>query len=598
MSSSRLTGAIDAAFRCLLLLGALTGFVAASAWSAPLPEVLIEATERDAQRLTRSRKPPGVAVAVVVDGEIVWTRAWGSADLGIRRSLSTATPFPLGDVSKLYTAALALKLEAGGVVDFEARLDAALPDVEIASRFEHADPCAITLRQLLSEHAGLPAERWRGTFMESPLSVPGPLPPNDELYLLRPPGELHGYSNVGFVLAGEWLSRAAGESFERAMTTHVLAPLKLEASGYDRRAGLVVGHDKRKPVSPVFARDPAPSGMIASIDDLARFLAALMPVGSGGRSALLPAAQTRALFSPHNDGVTLDAGHGVGLGYSVHISAWRGVGHVLAANSRYPHTFGEVVVFAEHGLAVAVLGNASGDRASARFVRRLVDRLLEWRADIPPRPEAGLEPPARIVLPDGMRADEPAARYNTLAGLVPIRRENAGFVADVLGWRLHARPRPDGWYRLSWHVLGIIPVEPDMLERMLVRPVQANGRRLLLIWAGGRILVIGSAFKAETLELPWRALAGRYRLRNGDVLTEQMEIETIELDVEDDLLIVRYTLPLPFPIRFRTRIPAVPLGADRLRVPGFGGSLGEQARVHFGTSPRIEFAGYILERVP
>lgn len=565
------------------------------AQAEPLPETLAQAIAGDAQRLTRSRKPPGLAVAIVVNDDVLWADAWGRADLGSDAEFTTKTSFPLGDVSKLYTAALALKLEAEGRVDLDGRLDAALPDIRIASRFEGVDPGAITLRQLLSGHAGLPPERWAGAYGSSPSPAgPAPLPASDALYLLRPPGQLHGYSNVGVVLAGEWLARAAGERFDVAMSRRVLRPLRLEASGYEAPSDRAIGHEGRTPQPPVFMRDAAPSGLYASTEDVARFIAALMPSGAGGASRLLPAAQTRALFGAHNEDVVLDLGHGIGLGFSVQASSRPAVGRVLAASSLQPDTFAEVMVFVDHGVGLVVLGNAGMDRASGRFMRRLVDRLLAWRAKIPPRPDDDPDLPDVIPLPSTVRDDAPAARYNTLAGLVPIRREADGFVARVLGWSLHARPRSDGWYRLSWHLLGFIPIEPGLLERILVRPVRAKGRRLLLLWAGGRSLVVGSTFDNGSLSPRWRALVGRYRLLNGDPLTRRMKVEAIELANDDDALVVRYPLTTPF--RTQIHIPVEPLADDRLFIPGFGGTLGEQAQVRFGPPPRIEFAGYLFER--
>lgn len=563
--------------------------------TAAAPAELIAAIESDAARLVRSRTPPGLAVAIAVDGEVAYAGAFGVADLASRRPLTTQTPCPLGELSKLYTAVLALRLAAQGTIDLDDRLDGALPQITIASRFDGVDPGTITLRRLLSQHAGLPPERWGGMLqrVEQPIT-PARAPRSEDLYLLRPPGDLYGYSNVGYALAGEWLARAAGRPFEQAMRAHVFEPLALAATGYDSSPDRVVMHDGRTPQPMLRARDPAALGVHAGVADLARFLAALQPAKPEAASGALSPAQLSELWRAQNDDVALDFGWGRGLGVDLYRSRRDRVGPVLATASSHPDSFAELLAFPDHGLALAVLGNGAGTRRTAAFVRATVDRLLEWRAGVPPRGDDDLPVPERVPIPPGVQPDTPAPRYSTLAGLVPLRPERDGFAAEVMGWTLHARARADGWFRVRWHLLGFIPIDPGPLERLLVLPARAGARRVLLLWLDGRVLVVGSTFRAPPLTARWRALAGRWRLVEGDGLTERLKLTGIELAVQDELLVFRYTLPLPMTVS--ARIPAVPLGRDRLLVPGFGASLGEQARVEFGARPRLRYAGYLFER--
>lgn len=577
-------------------LAALALSLAAIPATAAPPAELIAAIESDAARLVRSRTPPGLAVAIAVDGEVAYTGAFGVADLTSRRALTEQTPFPLGELSKLYTAVLALRLAAQGKVDLDDRLADALPQITIASRFDGVDPGAITLRQLLSQHAGLPPERWGGMLqrVEQPVT-PARAPRSEDLYLLRPPGELYGYSNIGYALAGEWLARAAGRPFEQAMRTHVFEPLALTATGYDNSPERVVMHDGRTPQPMLRARDPAALGVQAGVADLARFVAALQPTKPGAASSvLLPSAQLSELWRAQNQTVALDFGWGRGLGADLYRSRRDRVGRVLATASSHPDGFVELLAFPDHGLAFAVLGNGAGNRRTAAFVRTTVDRLLEWRAGVPPRGDDDLPVPERVPIPAGVQPDAPASRYSTLAGLVSIRAERDGFAAEVMGWTLHARVRADGWFRVQWHLLGFIPIDPGPLERLLVLPARAGGRQVLLLWLDGRVLAVGSTFRAPPLTARWRALAGRWRLVEGDGLTERLKLTGIDLEIEDDLLAFRYTLPLPMTVS--ARIPAVPLGRDRLLVPGFGASLGEQAHVDFGERSRLRYAGYVFER--
>ncbi|MGA1359790.1 MAG: serine hydrolase, partial [Gemmatimonadaceae bacterium] len=84
------------------LLGAQSA--AAPRWAPPLDSVLTAALTRTAT--------PGVQVAVVLDGRLVYERAMGLADAESQRPATTRTLFRIGSVTKMLTAATLLELAA------------------------------------------------------------------------------------------------------------------------------------------------------------------------------------------------------------------------------------------------------------------------------------------------------------------------------------------------------------------------------------------------------------------------------------------------------------------------------------------------------
>ena len=94
---------------------------------------------------------PGVVVGVLRDGERE-TRAYGVASLETGYPVRPDTLFPIGSISKVYTAALVMTLVDEGTLDLDTPVATYLPDLRLAD--ERARD-TITLRQLLSHQSGL-----------------------------------------------------------------------------------------------------------------------------------------------------------------------------------------------------------------------------------------------------------------------------------------------------------------------------------------------------------------------------------------------------------------------------------------------------------
>ena len=119
------------------------------------PEVSAEGeTEPDLEtkleQLMKEGNVPGLEAAVLVDGEIVWIRALGTADLENDRPMTTKSILNIGSVSKLVTATAALLLWEEGKIDLDADINQYLP-----FQFKHPSGNPITVRQLLSHSSGL-----------------------------------------------------------------------------------------------------------------------------------------------------------------------------------------------------------------------------------------------------------------------------------------------------------------------------------------------------------------------------------------------------------------------------------------------------------
>jgi CubicO group peptidase (beta-lactamase class C family) len=165
-------------------------------------------------------KIPGLAVAVVQNGEVALVRAYGLRDVEAGLKVTTDTQFLIGSITKSFTSTgLALLMD-------ERRIDWNKPVRDYIPEFRLHDAVAtdrITVRDLLCHHSGLPRHDW--------IHVPGDLAPAQMLAAMRylEPSEdirsVFQYCNLGYLVASMVAERVSGQSwteFTRARLTDKL----------------------------------------------------------------------------------------------------------------------------------------------------------------------------------------------------------------------------------------------------------------------------------------------------------------------------------------------------------------------------------------
>jgi CubicO group peptidase (beta-lactamase class C family) len=165
-------------------------------------------------------KIPGLAIAVVQNGEVPLVRAYGLRDVEAGLKATTDTQFPIGSITKTFTSTgLALLMD-------ERRLDWKKPVRDYIPEFRLHDAVAadrVTVRDLLCHHSGLPRHDW--------IWLPGDLSPAQMLAAMRclePSDDIRStfqYSNLGYLAASMVAERVSGQSwpeFTRARLTNKL----------------------------------------------------------------------------------------------------------------------------------------------------------------------------------------------------------------------------------------------------------------------------------------------------------------------------------------------------------------------------------------
>ncbi len=328
--------------------------VADPRWAA-----FIESARRHARALLAERNLPGLSVAVAVRGEVVWSEAFGFADVATARPAAPATRFRVCSVSKPFTAAAMARLVESG------RLDADAPIRRYVPSFPDRSGSPITARLLASHRAGVRAYRDDMEPFTAPAfaTVSESLGPFREDPLVFEPGAGHLYSNYGFVLLSAAIEGAAGADFLSVMRREVFEPLGMSSTGEDRGEGATperatmydhvppYSMDGRVVVSPPqdLSGRWASGGFLSTAEDAARFGAAHT---FGSRSGFLSDRTLREMFTPRS-GLPPLAGYGTGWISARDLHARRVCFH-FGAGSGGTSFLG---VYPGSGVSVAVLAN-------------------------------------------------------------------------------------------------------------------------------------------------------------------------------------------------------------------------------------------------
>lgn len=274
--------------------------------------VLAEADELLTDIVNRHTSP-GLAVGVVHDGELVYGRGFGFADVDTKRPVATDTVFRIGSTSKTLTGIGLMQLWEQG------RFDLDDPVVEHLRSYPFEQPVgtrAVTIRDMFTHTSGvgevrsLADLRLRGTGLAAPEGEP--IPSLGEWYAkgLRAevgPGEKWAYANHAIATLGQLIEDLSGQPFEEYMIEHVLEPLGMLGSDFLRsqrvRDRLAVGYKrKRGRFEPVRYLDivvAAAGSMFSSIDDMALYLTALMSGGSNEHGSVLKPDTLGLMYESH-----------------------------------------------------------------------------------------------------------------------------------------------------------------------------------------------------------------------------------------------------------------------------------------------------------
>lgn len=266
-----------------------------------------------------SQDGPGASVIAVRDGEVVFRKGYGLADLELGVPIEPNMLFRVASITKEFTAALVLQLVEEGVLSMDDEITKYLPDYPVQGH-------RVTIENLLTHTSGIPTFQRVPGFQDQ-VRLDHTLEETIAIFASQPfefsPGERYSYSSSGYILLGAILEKATGKSYEELLAERIFNVAGMETAqlnGHDRIIpGRVDGYtvDHGEVVNmPIASMTMAYSsgGLLMSVDDLAKWDEALYG------DQLLDEATRKAMWSPH----ILPNGQSIGYGFGWMISEFLG----------------------------------------------------------------------------------------------------------------------------------------------------------------------------------------------------------------------------------------------------------------------------------
>lgn len=240
-------------------------------------ENVIEQSRKIITDSMTKQKIPGWSVAVVVNGEIVWSEGFGFADLETQVRVSPATRFRIGSISKVLTAdALARFYEQG-------KIDLDVPVQKYVADFPKKEQ-PITVRQLVGNLSGIrhydsrKPDESEEDFLKRVISEDVKAFYKEPLQSL--PGEKYGYSSPGFTLLSYAIEGATGKDFLTCIREQVFDPLNMKSTSADKPQIIIPNrtrfyslNQEKQVVNAVYVENKgfAAGGFLSTAEDLVRF---------------------------------------------------------------------------------------------------------------------------------------------------------------------------------------------------------------------------------------------------------------------------------------------------------------------------------------
>jgi CubicO group peptidase (beta-lactamase class C family) len=273
---------------CTRVFVLITTFTLIVAFTAAQPSLETEQVDAAVEKLMTLYGIPGVSLAVVDEGELIYAQGYGVKSIETGEPMTTDTQSSIGSLTKSVTALAIAQQVDRGVLDLDAPITEYLPD------FQLSDPAMtekLTLRALLSNSAGFTPEDtvWYSGDLETMEEVVQYI---QTLPVASEPGTTFAYNNLGYTLAGYVLQTVTGQPYEEYIQENIFAPLQMTEATlsfdgmqqtdnyvtpylYDVRTGGAVA-------VPYFANldAVAPAGAVnASVLEMANY--AIMQLGDG-----------------------------------------------------------------------------------------------------------------------------------------------------------------------------------------------------------------------------------------------------------------------------------------------------------------------------
>jgi CubicO group peptidase (beta-lactamase class C family) len=332
-----------------------------------------------AEKVLAETGVPSASVGIVVDGKVAYAKAFGLADKAAGVKATPEMAYPIGSISKQFTATAALLLQQDGKLSLDDKVSKYFPELTRAKD--------VSLRNLMTMTSGYE------DFAPQDYIIPAWRRPIDPLVNIHEwaekpldfePGTDWQYSNTNYVLLGLIVQKVSGEPLYQFIRERVLAPLKLDGvfNTYTQREKLQVVGYVSYAMAPVRVLPLEGTGWYFGDGDLAMPASTLLQwdLGIINQSLLTPAS-----YKEFETPFVLKSGTNTNYGLGTYVEDRNGH-RMLEHSGEVGGYVSENMVFPDDHVAIVVLTNEVASSAAGQIATGIAKLL-----------DPGIVPPTAAV---------------------------------------------------------------------------------------------------------------------------------------------------------------------------------------------------------
>jgi CubicO group peptidase (beta-lactamase class C family) len=342
------------------------------------------------EKLVSDWKVPGIGVSIAINEQTILAEGYGYRDHANKLPFTAATAFPIASNTKLFTAVAAGLLVDRGLLSFDRPIREFVPSLRF---YDKALDEAVTLRDMLGHRTGIP--RHDMIWYESRLS-------RKELFerirFMKPSAPLRSkfiYNNMMYEAVGHIIELLSGKRWDHFVHDEILTPLGMTHTAFtiadmllqpEPAVPFLQKRDSDELWQPPYmdADESSPAGsMVATLDDMSRWLPMLMNNGRLAGEQIIPERILKATLAP---GIALPEATNEPLGFIPELNGIYGMGrqtasyrgHLLASHGGDLRAFHSQVSYLPNekiGVTVFVIGDHCAMLRNA-VGYEIYDRLL------------------------------------------------------------------------------------------------------------------------------------------------------------------------------------------------------------------------------
>ena len=334
-------------------------------------QVDVKAIDKYIEKARKDWNVPGMAVAIVKDGELVLSKGYGVKEINVKSKVDENTQFAIASNSKAFVASCVAKLVEEGKLTWKDKVRDYLPYFSLYG--DEYISSMVTIEDLLCHRVGL------GTFSGDVIWYKSNKSPEE---IIKRAGSVpeafefrdgYGYSNLMFITAGEVIRVVTGAPWEDYVKSEFLEPLEMNNTVISISD---LGENAATPHKPTLDRGTVPSvwaswdnssaagGIISSVDDLSKWMRMNLNGGEWMGKTYLDKEQQNLLWTPHVSHKLNEAGkealpgrHFTGYGLGWGLMDYHG-NLVVSHGGGYDGMYSRVVMVPDLKLGVAILTNS------------------------------------------------------------------------------------------------------------------------------------------------------------------------------------------------------------------------------------------------